>query len=125
MHLSLHEVDTFIDELKPWQKQQFVMARNILHTFPEIREVYRYGIPFYDCNGMMLYFSLFKKKHADIGFVNGFMMKNELGILQAKHGQTQIRHWELIEEKEFDEILFIQLIEEAMYINQQIKKSNK
>lgn len=125
MHIPSIEVDTFIHELKPWQKQQFQMARNILHTFPEIREVFRYGIPFYDCNGMMLYFSLFKKKHAVIGFVNGFLMKNESGILQAKNGQTQIKHWELTEENAFDEFLFIQLIEEAMHINQQIKKRKK
>lgn len=122
MNISLAAVDHFIDKLAIWQQQQFSTARNLLLTFPEIKETYRYANPFYDCNGMMLYFSIFKKQHAVIGFVNGYLMENKANMLQAKHGQTQIRHWELHQETPLDEILFVQYVEEAMHINSHLIK---
>lgn len=118
----MHTVDEYIasDKVLPWMKTRMEEVRQMILTFPEISERIRYGAPFYDYEGMMLYMGPFKKKRLMLGFCNGIRMQDEFGVLKNDAGQTQIRHFELYEHTSPDLEQLVTYITEAMRINAQL-----
>jgi hypothetical protein len=119
------DVESYVDDLEPWMQKQFSHARKLLLSFSPIIEKMRYGVPFYDYKGMLLYLVRFQKTKLVIGFCNGIMMSDEAGILRADEGQTQIKHWFFEKDKKIDELLLSQYIHEAMLINDFIADQKK
>ena len=115
-------VDSFLNDqsLPSWMRIQMERLRQLLSTFPEITEKIRYTVPFYDYCGMLLYIAPYQKKRLVIGFCNGVHMKVKSGVLINDTGQTQIRHYELSENKNINEKVIIRLIYEAMKVNKQL-----
>ncbi len=103
-------------------RTKLAYVRQLILTFPEITEKVRYKCPFYDYHGMLLYMSPYRKHRLVVGFCNGVYMEDKKKYLTFDAGQTQIRHFELFEHKKMDEVILIQLIEEAMRINKNLKK---
>lgn len=118
------EVDNFLQQLDVvWIRHRFASIRALLLTFPEITETYRYRTPFYDCNGMLLYLSLHKKKQPLIGFVDGIHMQDEPGLLQANEGQTMIKHLYIESAQEPSDEVIVSYIEDAIQTRNHLKKT--
>lgn len=96
---------------------RMTQIRQLLSTYAQITERIRYGVPFYDYKGMMIYMGPFRKKRLMIGFCNGVHMQDEYGLLKNDAGQTQIRHFELFAHAEPDLVVVATYIEEALRIN--------
>lgn len=122
--MHAHEqVTDFIHQLeKKWIRHRFAEIRALLLTFPEISETFRYRTPFYDYNGMLLYLSLHKKKNPLIGFVDGFHMQDEAGLLTAKEGQTMIKHLYIQSATEPNDEVIVGYIAEAIETRNRLKK---
>lgn len=113
-------VDEYIasDKVLPWMKIRMEEMRQLILTFPQISERIRYGAPFYDYQGMMLYMGPYKKNRLRIGFCNGVNIQDEFGVLKNDAGQTQIRHFELYEDTLPDHELLVSYISEAIRVNE-------
>jgi len=122
--MHAHEqVTDYIHHLEEkWIRNRFAEIRALLLTFPEISETFRYRTPFYDYNGMLLYLSLHKKKFPLIGFVDGFHMQDEAGLLTAKEGQTMIKHIYLQSEIEPSDETIVGYIADAIETRNSLKK---
>jgi hypothetical protein len=113
---AFSSVNAYISRLAPWMQVRCNEVRKLILTYPEIIERFRYNIPFYDYNGMMLYITLFEKKKLIVGFCNGHMIKDKHGYLHNSKGQTVIRHFDLFEEHEPDFEALCDYIEQAIKI---------
>lgn len=110
-----YKVEDYIETLEPWMQQQFYVIRElILHTHPQIIEAISYQVPFYKLNGMLFYFSIYKKKQFVFGFCDGAQLPDAAGMLVADAKQRYIRHWKLTKEQEPDYELLAQYIEAAV-----------
>jgi len=120
-------VDSFLSDenLAPWMRVKMTEVRQILSTFPEITEKIRYTVPFYDYKGMLLYMGPFQKKRLMIGFCNGVHMKRGVSHLISDAGQTQIRHFELFENKALPVKTIIMLFTEAIRTNEALHQIRK
>jgi hypothetical protein len=121
--IAHEQVSAYLHQLEEdWIRIRFAEIRALLLTFPEITETFRYRTPFYDYNGMLLYLSLHKKKFPLIGFVDGFHMKDEAGLLTAKEGQTMIKHLYLQSENEPNDEAIVSYIADAIETRNRLKK---
>lgn len=118
---KVFSVDDYLSHLEPWMQEKLTELRQLLSTFPEIKERIRYNAPFYDYQGMMLYAGIYRKNRLVIGFCDGKHHSDKNKILIADAGQTQIRHWELHQHQSTDLITLAAYVEEAMQIRDAIK----
>lgn len=62
------KVEDYIADLPHWMQAQFFVVREIiLQSNPNIKEGMKFNIPFYTLNGLLFYFSLYKKKEFILG----------------------------------------------------------
>lgn len=92
-----YSVDDYVSQLPQWMQERFMEVRQLLSTFPEIKETIRYNTAFFDYKGMMLYMGPYKKKRMVLGFCNGKLLIDDAQMLIADAGHTQVKHWELFE----------------------------
>jgi hypothetical protein len=112
------KVEDYIADLPQWmQEQLFVVREIILQSNPDIKESMKFNIPFYTLNGLLFYFSLYKKKEFVLGICNGAKLQNKHQKLRADAKQKYIRHWVLLESSEPDYELLAEYIEEAINLN--------
>jgi hypothetical protein len=105
-----------------WIRHRFTAIRALLLTFPEIEETFRYRTPFYDNKGMLLYLSLHKKKYPLIGFIDGFHMQDEAGLLADKEGQTMVKHLYIQSENEPTDDMIVTYIADAIDTRKRLTK---
>jgi hypothetical protein len=77
----------------------------------------KFNIPFYTLNGLLFYFSLYKKKEFVLGICNGAKLQDKHQKLRADAKQKYIRHWVLVESAEPNYELLAEYIEEAINLN--------
>lgn len=112
------KVEDYITELPLWmQEQLFVVREIILQSHPNIKEEIKFNIPFYSLNGLLFYFSVYKKKDFVLGICNGAKLADAHLMLRADAKQKYIRHWVLHEKQEPDYDLLAQYVEEAIQLN--------
>lgn len=122
MHADV-QIAHYLHQLEEnWIRNRFVEIRALLLTFPEISETFRYRTPFYDYNGMLLYLSLHKKKFPLIGFVDGYHIQDEAGLLIAKEGQTMIKHLYIQSENEPSDETIVGYIADAIETRNKLRK---
>ena len=112
----VYSVDDYVAQLPQWMQQRFKEVRQLISTFPEIKETIRYNCPFYDYKGMMLYMGTYKKKRMVLGFCNGKLIPDEAQVLSVDAGQTQIKHWEMFEHDTIDLELMGEYVIKAMQL---------
>ena len=112
------KVEDYAADLPQWMQEQLFFVREIiLQSNPDIKEGMKFNIPFYTLNGLLFYFSLYKKKEFVLGICNGAKLQNKHQKLCADAKQKYIRHWVLLESSEPDYELLAEYIEEAINLN--------
>lgn len=114
-------VDDFILNQPPRMADLLESVRgHLLAAHPAIAEKMRYRIPFFDYRGMLFYLNPVKD-HVVLGIINGHLLADEKGILQAGD-RKMIRHLLIHqpEEMEGDEVRA--MIQQALLVREEEKK---
>jgi hypothetical protein len=90
----------------------------ILEASPKTTEKISFKIPFFYHHGMLCYLNPVQKDTAvDIGFCRGFELSNEQGWLEARKRNT-IKSFVVHDIADLDQEIFLQILHEAMLINE-------
>ena len=99
------KVDDYIKKQKSPQKEIIQKVREIiLKTFPDIKEEFKLGVPWYKGK----YYLVGLKDHVNIGFAIGGLPPEEIGLFEGK-GRT-MRHIKIFSEKDIDEEKIVKLL---------------
>jgi hypothetical protein len=113
-----YKVEEYIEDLSPlMQNRLFVVREIILHAHPEIKECIKFNLPFYTLNGLLFYFTLYKKKQLVLGVCNGAHLKDTHQLFNADANQKYIRHLHLSEPQEPNYEIIAQYIEQSIHLN--------
>jgi hypothetical protein len=113
-----YKVEEYIDDLpQHMQNRLFIMREIIMHANPEIKECIKFNLPFYTLNGLLFYFTLYKKKHLVLGVCNGAHLPDDHQIFKADAKQKFIRHIPLSEPTEPNYEILAQYIDQSINLN--------
>jgi len=115
-------IDDFFSNQTPEIRQVLQYIRQLLLVaHPKMREKFMYSNTlFFICLDYVCYFGkIHKTKGVEIGFVKGFMLSNEQGLLEDK-GRKLIRGVTVRNLQEFRAIedAFLEIVQEAILINE-------
>lgn len=113
-----------LSQQEPYQSILLYVRSVILKNFPEIKEKYSFKIPFYNYqNKPVLYLNILKgTSYVDVAFVQGILLEEKYPILKNHNKRKQVRSIQVHSLEDFDEQLFIELLQEAI---EQVKKSKR
>lgn len=116
------EVDRYIEKQEPPQKEIVQKLRMlILSTFPDVKEEFQMGVPWYECK----YYIVALRDHVNIGFSVKGLSAEERGLFEG-NGKT-MRHIKVWSMKDLDEKKIVKLLR-IVYGKQEkkpLKKSGK
>lgn len=97
----------------------------ILKTLPDVVERYSYKIPFYNIGKKpMLYLNILKgTNHVDVAFVHGILLEKQFPILKNDKNRKQVRSIQVRSLEDFDELEFVELLNEARNLILKSKKA--
>jgi hypothetical protein len=93
------------------------MRELVLAAHPDVTEKIHFNTPFFSCHGWLCYFDLFLKDHIlGVGFPKGHLLSNEHEKLIARNRKV-VRSLEYRTSDEFDEVIFLSTLREAIGLN--------
>ena len=120
-----HNFDSFLDAISPEEQRICLRLRAlIVENFPELKETWAYGAPFYKGKHRVcfLYPSSLPysgiKEGVNFGFNRANLLSNEQGILQLGE-RKEVAYIPILREKDIQESLFLEILHEALLIDQQ------
>lgn len=137
--LKLHkfkDFDTFYEALLPSEKSICGRLRRlILDHFPEWREQFGYGVPYYHRRSRIcfIYPSSFpysgQQEGVAFGFARGHLLSNEQGLLEMGD-RKEVAYVRLLVEKDIREEMLLEILHEAVLLDEDFyqekkKKNNK
>jgi len=121
----MNPIDNYILEQKePYQSIMLYVREVIYKALPSVQEKFSYRIPFFmHCNKPMIYFNILKgTSYVDVAFVQGILLEEDYPQLRNDRNRKQVRSIQIKSLKDFDELMFIQLVKDASRF---IENSNK
>ena len=122
----MNPVENYIlNQPEPYQSIMLYVRSVILKTLPNIVEKYNYKIPFYHHNKKPLcYLNILKgTNYVDVAFVQGVILQNGFPQLKDDHNRKQVRSIQVKSLKDFDELLFVELLKEGASLLDKSKKA--
>jgi len=95
----------------------------LLNASPHIAEKIAYMVPFYKHFGMLCYIA-HGKRGVEVGFWRGNELSNEQGVLIAD-GRKIVRSLVYEKTEDLDENILLEIVQEAMLLNEQRMKKKK
>jgi hypothetical protein len=124
--MKIQSFEQFLEQVPDGIAEQFVKTRQMIERLvPKAKLEIKYNTPFFTYKGLFIYFSFYKKKNYVVGFCQGTRMEDELKVLKADSGQSQVRHWVLDSETTLDIDLLGAYIIEAEEIQRNHKVFSK
>ncbi len=116
------DIDDFFAHQTPEIRKLLLYVRQlILVAHPKMRERFMYNsVPFFICFDYVCYFGkIHKTKGIEIGFVKGYLLKDEAGVLEANN-RKMIRGMTFKNLKDFQtrEDAFLEILQEAIILNE-------
>ena len=117
--------DYILNQPEPYQSIMLYVRSVILKTLPEVKEKYKYKIPFYHLyKKPMCYLNILKgTNYVDVAFVQGVFLQDKFTQLQNGNNRKQVRSIQVKSIENFDELLFVKLLKEAAKLLDQSNKS--
>jgi len=117
--------DYFLRQDEPYRSIMLYVRSVILRSLPEINERYSYGIPFYNVDKKpLLYLNVLKgTDFVDVAFVQGILLKDKYPILKDYNKRKQVRSIQVKSLEDFDELEFIQLLNDAKHYIENSKRA--
>ena len=106
------------NQKEPYQSIMLYVRSVVFKSIPEIGEKYSYKIPFYNLKKKpMLYLNILKGTNfVDVAFVQGVLLEEKYPQLKNDNKRKQVRSIQVESLEDFDELKFIQLLEDAAII---------
>ena len=115
--------EDFLDVLTPDERSICMRLRAlILENFPELKETWAYGAPFYKGRSRIcfIYPSSLPysgvKEGVNFGFNRGNLLSNEQGLLNLG-GRKEVAYIAVLKEKDVQEALFLEILHEAVILD--------
>jgi hypothetical protein len=104
-----------LNQREPFQSLMLYIRSVIKRTLPEIEEKYSYRIPFYNyAKKPMLYLNVLKgTDYLDVAFIQGILLEQHYPALRDDNNRKKVRSIQIKKMEDFDELQFIELLEEA------------
>lgn len=114
-----------LNQKEPYQSIILYVRSVILKSLPDIVEKYNYGIPFYHHNKKpMCYLNILKgTNYVDVAFVQGVFLKEKFPQLKDGSNRKQVRSIQVECLENFDELLFVEILDEASKLLDTNKKA--
>ena len=117
-------VDNYIYNAPEKYRDLLCRLREILlNSSPYIDEKIAYQTPFYKHFGMLCYIA-HGKRGVEVGFWRGHELSNEQGVLIAD-GRKIVRSLVYEKTEDLDENILLEIVQEAMLLNEQRMKKKK
>lgn len=119
MHAQ-EKINLYIAERPEWQRKVLVRLRQLIHSASDdIEENWRWNSPHFDQEGIMLGMVAFKN-HIAVWFHKGALIKDPKGLFseQEKDSDKGMRGYKLTENDQIDEKAFLDLVKQAIKVNQ-------
>lgn len=121
----LPKIADYFEKCTPSQRQVLLHFReSLLNAAVHIEEKWRFNTPFYDYYGMCFYLGRNKKGECELGFIDGFLLANDSGLLTSQH-LKMVRHYRVKSIEEVDTGALNALIQEALFVREEKQKSKK
>lgn len=119
-------INQYLLDIPFHQKEIMEVLRNlILNAAPGVEETFSYKIPFYKYYSWLCYLNK-TKSGVDFCFTKGNQLSNSQGLLEFRNrkqiASIEIKSLRMFYEKE---IQLNEILQEAIWINQQIKNTSK
>jgi len=122
----LNPTETYLlNQREPYQSIMLYVRSVILKALPSIEEKYNYGIPFYHHNKKPLcYLNILKGTNfVDVAFVQGVFLEEDFPELRNYNNRKQVRSLQVKSLEDFDEMLFVKLLNQAANLLDKSKKA--
>lgn len=124
MKLAKHkDFDSFLEALLPAEQAICVRLRRLLlDHFPELREKFAYGAPFYHRNRRVcfMYPASLPGSGLDVGvsfgFNLGYLLSNEHGLLDLGN-RKEVAYIRLLQESDVQQEVFLEILHEAILLD--------
>lgn len=120
------DFDSFFEALLPAEKAICARLRQlILDNFPELREKFGYGVPYYHRHSRVCFFypaSFPYSGHPEgvaLGFVRGHLLSNEQGLLDLGE-RKEVAYVLFRREQDLVENAVLELLHEAMLVDEAV-----
>jgi len=117
-------IEDFIYEYEDEQRNILLYFHHIFVNDLDLESKIRFGIPFYYGRSWICYLNPNKKGGIELAFVRGNELSNDQGILDAK-GRKQVLSIELENVKSMPEDLIMEIIQEALLLDETIPYASK
>ena len=106
----------FLNQKEPFQFIILYVRSVILNTLPEVKECYKYKIPFYNLGKKpMIYLNILKgTNYVDVAFVQGVLLEKEFPVLKNENKRKQVRSIQLKTMEDLDQENFVELLQAAV-----------
>ena len=125
------DFDSFLEAIQPDEQMICTRLRRlILDNFPEMREKFSYGAPFYSLNSRVcfLYPSSLPysgiKRGVSFGFNRGHLLSNDHGLLDLG-ARKEVAYISLLQESEILEDDFLEILHEAVLLDLELKSKRR
>jgi len=105
----------FYNQKEPYQSILLYIRSVIIKTIPDVVEKFSYKLPFYQHNKKTLcYLNILKgTNYVNVAFVQGTFLEDKFPELKNYNNRKQVRSIQVKSLEEFDELKFVQLLNEA------------
>lgn len=132
MKLASHRhFDSFLADLVPAEYDICLRLRQlILENFPELREKFAYGAPFYHRNSRVCFLYPASLPYSGIdsgvsfGFNRGHLLSNDHGLLDMG-GRKEVAYIRVLREADIQERVFLEILHEAVLLDEGFAKNKK
>ena len=132
MKLAKHkDFDSFLEAILPTEQAICVRLRGlVLGNFPELKEKFAYGAPFYHRNSRIcfLYPASLPSSGINIGvsfgFNRGHLISNEHGLLEMGD-RKEVGYLKVQQESDIREDIFLEMLHEAVILDAEMGGNKK
>ncbi len=125
------DFDSFEADLHPIERAICARIRALmLGHFPELREKFAYGAPFYHLNSRVCFLYPASLPYSGIqsgvsfGFNRGHLLSNDQGLLDMGK-RKEVAYIYLLQESDIQEEVFLEILHEAVLLDTQISSQKK
>lgn len=123
------DFDTFYDALLPTEKAICQRLRGlVLDNFPELREQFGYGVPYYHRHSRVCFFypASFpysgQSEGVALGFARGHLLSNEQGLLDMGD-RKEVAYVHLHSARDIREDLLLEVLHEAVLLDDDLHRA--
>lgn len=125
------DFDSFFESLPPSEQAICLRMRELIRSnFPELKEKFSYGAPFYHLHTRVCFLYPASLPYSGIeegvsfGLNRGHLLSNEHGLLDMGE-RKEVAYIRLLQEKDIQEGLFLEILHEAVLLDVELNAAKQ